>query len=392
MTGFSTAQSRLLGGKLLRRHVKTREHGSRLLSYVEGWHVIAEANRVFGFDGWDRETVWAACVWEEARREPKACTYAARVRVRVRAGDVVVCREGSGVGHGTGATLGEAHESALKEAETDAMKRALMTFGNLFGLALYDKDQRGVRGRAPPDLEDGRVVWTVVSADGRVIAKCGDPKSFCSRLRQAITACTEGAFLQRLWNNNVGIVEALRACRPDLTTKKGVHFASVLERVFEEQFGKLTVGSPEPETGTAAIDKSALAIGTPRRIRDEEHLQMVATQPCLVCGRTPSQAHHLRFAQLRALGSKVSDEWVVPLCNLHHRALHDAGNEEAWWREQGIDARVEAGRLWREHRTPTEIAPPSLSAGGDTGSAIPDAGSASEVPATMAARGAERSA
>ena len=64
---------------------------------------------------------------------------------RVRAGDTVICREGSGVGHGSGATLGEAHESALKEAETDAMKRALATFGNRFGLALYDKNQNGVR-------------------------------------------------------------------------------------------------------------------------------------------------------------------------------------------------------------------------------------------------------
>ena len=116
------------------------------LSYIEGWHAIDEANRVFGFDGWDRETVWAERVWEDGRHEPKACAYAARVRIRVRAGDAIVCRDGSGVGHGTGATLGEAHESALKEAETDATKRALTTFGNLFGLALYDKAQTGCAG------------------------------------------------------------------------------------------------------------------------------------------------------------------------------------------------------------------------------------------------------
>ena len=246
MTGFSTAQSRLLGGKLLRRHVKTREHDGRFLSYVEGWHVIAEANRIFGFDGWDRETVWAACVWEEARREPKACTYAARVRVRVRAGDVVVCREGSGVGHGSGGTLGEAHESALKEAETDAMKRALVTFGSLFGLALYDREQRGVRGKAPPDPEESHPMWTVLSAEGHVLAKCGDPKDFCSRLRQAIAACADSVLLRRLWNSNAAIVEALRACRPDLVTKKGEHFAGVLARVFETQLDKLTAGRPLP--------------------------------------------------------------------------------------------------------------------------------------------------
>jgi recombination DNA repair RAD52 pathway protein len=132
-------------GKLNRRHVRTRESRGQVLFYVEGWHVIAETNRVFGFEGWDRETVWCECVWEDGRREPKACSYAARVRIRVRAGDGLVCREGSGVGNGTGATLGEAHENALKEAETDAMKRALTTFGNLFGLALYDREQAGVR-------------------------------------------------------------------------------------------------------------------------------------------------------------------------------------------------------------------------------------------------------
>src|SRR5579859_1918111 len=165
---FSEAQTRLLSGKLIRRHVRTRESRGQVLSYVEGWHVIAEANRVFGFEGWDREIVWCECVWEDGRRDPKACAYAARVRIRVRAGDGIVCREGSGVGHGSGFTLGEAHESALKEAETDAMKRALVTFGNLFGLALYDKEQGGVRGRQPErdDPSAASLVWALLSADG----------------------------------------------------------------------------------------------------------------------------------------------------------------------------------------------------------------------------------
>jgi len=364
---FTDAQTRLLSGKLNQRHVRIREVRGRTLSYVEGWHVIAEANRIFGFEGWDREIVWCQCVWEDGRRDPRACAYAARVRIRVRAGDAIISREGSGVGHGTGATLGEAHESALKEAETDAMKRALTTFGNLFGLALYDKDQHGVRGNAAHDLDKDRLSWTVLSADGHIIAKCSDPRSYCSRLRQAITACTDGVVLQRLWNNNAAIVEALRACRPDLTTKKGMHFASVLERVFEEQLGKLTAQDGAAHDGTPSIDKSVLAIGTPRRIRDENYLEFVATLPCLVCGRAPSQAHHLRFAQPRALGRKVSDEWVVPLCNLHHRALHDAGNEEAWWQEQGIDALAEAERLWRERRRPVETSLPSRSPPADAG-------------------------
>ena len=119
---------------------------------------IAEANRIFGFNGWQRETVALQCVSQAERRigrEPSkpsdppqrdgwGVTYTARVRVVV----VGIVREGSGAGHGIDVDLGQAHESTLKEAETDAMKRALMTFGNPFGLALYDKAQRQVSSAA----------------------------------------------------------------------------------------------------------------------------------------------------------------------------------------------------------------------------------------------------
>ena len=105
---FREDQIKLLAGKLNEKFVKTRQHERKLLSYVEGWHAIAEANRIFGFDGWDRETVSAQCIWHEIKRDAKACTYTARVRIRVRAGGDLVTREGSGVGHGTGHTLGEA--------------------------------------------------------------------------------------------------------------------------------------------------------------------------------------------------------------------------------------------------------------------------------------------
>jgi hypothetical protein len=74
----------------------------------------------------------------------------------------------------------------------------------------------------------------------------------------------------------------------------------------------------------------------------------VASLPCVICGRAPCQAHHLRFAQPRSMGSKVSDEFTVPLCAIHHRALHDNGPEEKWWQERGIDPLKEAERLWRE--------------------------------------------
>jgi DNA repair and recombination protein RAD52 len=130
--------------------VKERTQGGRKVSYVEGWHAIAEANRIFGFDAWTRETDEIRCVSERERqlgsgKQGWGVTYVCRVRVRV--GNVL--REGCGAGHGIDQDLGQAHESAIKEAETDAMKRALMTFGNPFGLALYDKTQSNVSDERP---------------------------------------------------------------------------------------------------------------------------------------------------------------------------------------------------------------------------------------------------
>lgn len=102
---------------------------------------------------------------------------------------------------------------------------------------------------------------------------------------------------------------------------------------------------------TPRIDKSVLAFPEPRRIRDKEHLRFVATQPCLICGRTPSDAHHIRFAQLRALGRKVSDEFTVPLCRTHHRGVHSTGDEQSWWQKYKIEPMEIALAFWRSHRS-----------------------------------------
>jgi DNA recombination protein Rad52 len=149
-TGFSERQVAALSAPLNRANVRQREQGRSRVSYLEGWQVIAEANRIFGFDGWERSTLISRCVAEHERpigRDRKSgwgVTYIARVRITITAGNRTLIREGSGAGHGIDSDLGLAHESALKEAETDATKRALMTFGNPFGLALYDKQQRQV--------------------------------------------------------------------------------------------------------------------------------------------------------------------------------------------------------------------------------------------------------
>jgi DNA recombination protein Rad52 len=155
-TGFSERQVAALSAPLDRANVRQREQGRSRVSYLEGWQVIAEANRIFGFDGWERSTLISRCVAEHERpigRDRKSgwgVTYIARVRITITAGHRTLIREGSGAGHGIDADLGLAHESALKEAETDATKRALMTFGNPFGLALYDKQQRQVRSAVAP--------------------------------------------------------------------------------------------------------------------------------------------------------------------------------------------------------------------------------------------------
>ena len=114
---------------------------------------------------------------------------------------------------------------------------------------------------------------------------------------------------------------------------------------------------PVGPAGTAAadgIDKSRLTHPEPRRFRDKEHVKFVAKQPCLICGRRPADAHHLRFAQHRALGRKVSDEFTVPLCRGHHREVHRCGDEAAWWKNAGVDPTITARALWLEtHPLPT---------------------------------------
>jgi DNA recombination protein Rad52 len=361
---FAEHQLKLLEGKLPEKHVRTRVQHGLTLSYIEGWHAVAEANRIFGFDGWDREMVQAECVWQDGRGAAKLCSYTARVRIRVRAGETVIQRDGSGVGQGSGSTLGEAHERALKEAETDATKRALTTFGNLFGLALYDREQAGVRRTPRPRdhsaLVDPSEPWVLLGTRGEIIGQHETAESFCTGLKRAIDQATLPRTLKSIFYYSEPTIQRLRLALPELKTGKGVHYADLLERYAERAKQRLGQGKkpkqeilpPEP------VNKSALPLGAPRRIRDPEHLKFINTQPCLICGRAPVHAHHLRFAQLRSMGNKVSDEWSVPLCFTHHRALHSVGNEETWWEEKGIDAKAEALRLWRQSHgiaQPTEV-------------------------------------
>lgn len=143
---FSAEQIELLKAPLNMANVKPAKSFGPKGDYIEGWHAMAEANRIFGFHGWDYEVPAVSCVHQGPReigKEKKpghGVTYTAKVAVRV--GETV--REDFGAGHGYDVDLGLAHESALKEAVTDALKRALRSFGSQFGLALYDKSRANV--------------------------------------------------------------------------------------------------------------------------------------------------------------------------------------------------------------------------------------------------------
>ena len=106
----------------------------------------------------------------------------------------------------------------------------------------------------------------------------------------------------------------------------------------------------ERSADQVGIDKSVLTVAAPRRYRNRDHLRFVMQQPCLLCGRKPSDAHHIRFVQPRALGRKASDEYAVPLCRSHHRAVHRAGDEKAWWKQADIDPIKVARKLWKRTR------------------------------------------
>jgi hypothetical protein len=124
-----------------------------------------------------------------------------------------------------------------------------------------------------------------------------------------------------------------------------------------------------PTPTRSKIDKSVLTISEPKRIRSKEHLRFVASQPCLICGRSPSQAHHIRYAQPRGISLKVSDEFTVPLCAIHHQQIHTTGDERSWWQERNIDPLKVASALWRQNR---EQQQPVLASVEHSGDAAPD--------------------
>src|SRR6476620_2199734 len=220
---LSDTQVRQLRAKLEGRHVKTRKANGADLHYVEGWHVIAEANRIFGYDAWDRRTLASRCVWNGVAGTYHEAAYTAKVRVSVRAGDITIVREGSGSSEAKAPTPGQAHELALKGAETDATKRALATFGNPFGLALYDREQIGVRkargGKDAPAIGP----WVLRSASAGEETSFDQPSAFAAALRQAMSEARDIELLFAIWEQNVETVRALnRSLKQDSLPRSGI--------------------------------------------------------------------------------------------------------------------------------------------------------------------------
>jgi len=305
---FSAKQISALRRNLDHRHVRTRSIGGRELSYIESWHAIAEANRIFGFDGWSRETLEPRCLVGREIRGTWLVAYVAKVRISVHAPGHIVVREGHGAGEGRGASAGEAHDMALKAAETDATKRALATFGNPFGLSLY----LGGKARRLELVEENKR-QSVISDRDRI-----QPTDMTRKSP----------------SNEPGTIR---------NTAADVHPPMQLSADLQSAPG-------EPVQLDSTVRRDELPIAVSKRYRDRKHLMFVASQPCLLCGRQPCDAHHLRFAQPRAMGLKVSDEFTVPLCRVHHRQVHEAGNESAWWNDMDIDAIEIAKGLWAESR------------------------------------------
>ncbi len=381
--GFSSKQVAALRRNVDGRHIRVRQsNNGRELSYLEGWYVISQANRIFGFDGWSRETLESKCVLSRENRGYFTAVYTAKVRLTVQANGAIIIREGHGTGEGRGEFPGEVHDTALKAAETDATKRALITFGKPFGLELYRSSEAAKQRQGATEVRR-----TVPLPSAALLAAPAAPNAATPppiRPRPAgqdspptplpVQAAPELAPVAKFARNdttpiprpstyygrehyhdireeNAGLVrEAAReaALPPSVAERRQPpHTHSTAELAIPPaQRVQESPSLPPPQTSPKRIDKSALPLGEPKRIRDKEHLKFVARQACVVCGRQPSDAHHLRFAQPRGLGMKVSDEFTVPLCRTHHRNLHQTGNEIGWWEKARIEPLPIARKLW----------------------------------------------
>jgi hypothetical protein len=305
---------------------------------------------------------WPVCALSDMaapRRMGAALTYARRYALFTLVGiagedDLDAPDLGGQTVEGTGKAAGNGHDP--KRHNGNGADRSLGTFAT---------------GRKPwsPPRQALEPVKSAVLRD-RLLSEIS---ALASEEQAAAWAHKVMAAKNTLATEDSRVVEAAFAARLELADRDGPHSAPHVDEAHgaASDVGPVAVdvaGAPPLPTnpqGLAAelsparqvnnavawhVDKGALTLGEPRRYRDRAHLRFVSSQPCLICGRRPSDAHHLRFAQPRALGRRVSDEYAVPLCRSHHRALHRCGDETAWWTTNGVDPIPVAGELWQRTR------------------------------------------
>jgi hypothetical protein len=389
MRGFSTKQLKRLNRPIDVTELYTRKKEGKEFTHITGWYAIAEANAIFGHAGWDRETIALERVFERARFDAVSCGYMARVRVTVRTAQGIVSREGTGFGHSSAAQLSDAHEYALKAAETDATKRALATFGARLGLSLYRQKPAGYFGNLG---SADSIKCCLLAGDGSILDDKLTAESFASGLRQLIQQSKDAANIDSLISYNEPSLADLKNRFPKLQSRAGRHYSDILKQLAQDRKAAIiraqeppvniqapsepskpveiahasltngglaprvadadtlpmeVMGFPGPAAGQS-IDKSLLTHSTERRIRSKQHLGFVSSKPCLVCEETPCHAHHITYAQARGLSVKVSDEFTVPLCIVHHNQVHQTRPERSWWAAQGLDPLEIAQSLWEE--------------------------------------------
>jgi hypothetical protein len=203
--------------------------------------------------------------------------------------------------------------------------------------------------------------WMLRSASGDVLVSYEKESGFIGALQQAMSDAGDIERLYDLWEQNIETLRGIHRASEEpsgIVPRLVAHLRACAVALVKGH--KIGVDVPAPITNEhnlrqitephQKIDKSVLTISEPKRIRSKEHLRYIASQPCLICGRLPCHAHHVRYAQSRGLSLKISDEFTVPLCAIHHHHIHTTGKEREWWQERNIDPLKVAGELWTKNR------------------------------------------
>ena len=199
--------------------------------------------------------------------------------------------------------------------------------------------------------------WVLIDQDGERRGAFAKPVDFLAAMRRQIDAYRSAKKVESFIHQNRKMLDTMLEHLPDLKSGSGKHYVSLVSRyaarkakLLESTEASLEKGAPEQKEPLENAPGRMNAGGDCTRVRSKDHLRYVSSLPCLVCGRSPSQAHHVRYAQPRGLGLKVGDQWTVPLCNRHHRSLHDSGVERDWWEQNGLNPIDNARKNWRSSR------------------------------------------